>query len=236
MNIISINKFKALWKGYIVRKRMLQTRKQYEDIFYDIQGTDGFELTWQGKYLCLPHMKEKRDEELGENKVSNLINADVSCQTSIVQCNDTPKNNQEDDFNDVMVGTEKCDVISPVKCRNVGFTQIDKDIKFIKQDFLPSSIVDKNDLRSSNDLNDLQSSISFSSDQIILPFYNCEKNILTESWLSDKSFASCKVESVTSQLSIKTPFELNKMKEDLLLELMWINQAISSRKTYLTLK
>ena len=61
-----------------------------------------------------------------------------------------------------------------------------------------------------------------------------ETHLLTESWLSDKSFMLPSESNVS--LDEKSSEELQKLKEELTLELLWIGQAVASRKAYLKLK
>lgn len=68
-------------------------------------------------------------------------------------------------------------------------------------------------------------------------------NILTESWMTDKSFritgslmSDPSDVPVISSYDGMTKEEIYKRKEDLSLELLWIHQAIKSRKQYLKMK
>lgn len=65
---------------------------------------------------------------------------------------------------------------------------------------------------------------------------NNKHNILTDSWVSDKSFDISPTSCSEDTTENKSGDKLLKMKENLSMELLWISQAITSRKAYLKMK
>jgi len=64
-------------------------------------------------------------------------------------------------------------------------------------------------------------------------FHKEKHNILTDSWMTEKSFDATGTITNTDD---KSKEELLKVKENLSMELLWIDQAITSRKAYLKMK
>lgn len=251
VNISAIDKFKALWRRYRAKKTIHETRREFENLFYEIQKEREYEIQWRYEGLCAPVIVDKSGSQrtdLAErplspncrtgharkclvsqsetNKEPNNLNdreiKDASCQTSFLNLKGSHDFEVKNQVDVSHTNTNNIDSISiasigsrsnkQLTIHNAGSVSEAKDRENICSDLVDQC--DNNTRTRNNDKN--------------------RKNILTESWLSDKSFGSCSEHE--PELNGKTSEELTLLKEDLMLELLWINQAIGSRKTYLHLK
>ena len=52
VNISAIDKFKALWRRYRAKKTIHETRREFENLFYEIQKEREYEIQWRYEGLC----------------------------------------------------------------------------------------------------------------------------------------------------------------------------------------
>lgn len=260
-------RLQAVWKGYRLRKIMLETRNEYLTIFKEIESEfmGNTIPEWPYKTLCTPvfrsmeEVKNVKDNIERHTKVShqdfnddstnsnspessvqnvtepaNVVNCsssstsnehvtsidDKSCQTSL--CLDGIQNEE----GGTLLMHVQAELPHTVECSTLGVEDMHsstpKDTPYTSPK-RNSPIDNITHTETKNDNNEI-------------PVKQCNLNsnhnidLLTSSWLSDTSFT---LEKSTNEKSVS---ELKKLKEELSLELLWIGQAISSRKTYLRMK
>ena len=249
VNISAIDKFKALWRKYRTKKTIHETRREFENLFYEIQNKGEYEIQWRYEGLCAPVILDK-----SENQRTDLAERPLSPNRKIGHARKCLVNNSEtNEGPNKLNGRE----IKDASCQT-SFLNLEASHDFEEKTQVDVSHTDNIDFMSiasngsrsnkqltvhnAGSISEVKSRESTCSDLADQSDNNSRtinngknrKNILTESWLSDKSFSSCSEHE--PELNGKTTEELRLLKADLMLELLWINQAIGSRKTYLHLK
>uniref|UniRef100_A0A7M5X740 IQ domain-containing protein C n=1 Tax=Clytia hemisphaerica TaxID=252671 RepID=A0A7M5X740_9CNID len=208
----AITQIQATWKGYRTRKFILQTRQEFEEILNEIETELGEKveekISWPKPCLCLPYF-EKEDNAV-ENATSNEWSGTNNCDDEKL----APPMNVESASIGLVENLTKI-----VQTKNVQDGQVDTVLEVESSD-------------KENSFDNQKESISID----IQPHCRQEQRLLTESWLTDKSFD---LHSTYIEQNPEQPLDKESLKTqqiDLMLELIWIQQAIQSRKVYLRLK
>lgn len=275
-----IVKFQALWRGYRTRKWVQETRKDYQDIFTNIQQSFNHVSTqvhWPNRNICLPTF---RDRPQSQKRVATCKNDGNEAQKEETRLENSVSSSGEDatSLNYMSVEQKKTDGAQQPFQHSSTSGDSDRTVTTHSEGSFPtynslknSSIltnkppdvddfekvshvstefsVPLSDLQHENDDTDAKSQSSIPSAMDPLDFVETSstvieanggvdrRNVLTDSWMTQQSFnVSENGEADMAGLESKSEADLVKMKENLSLELLWIGQAITSRKSYLQMK
>lgn len=281
-----IIKIQALWRGYKTRLWLEETRKNYESIFYDIQGnfnTD-IEVIWPTNNICLPRFRDPyipekipvgSKEGMLINRFSNDLNnsshnghvnnaessllppSNENESNSSTAANSLNNNLQFQQFVDGSVHIQSSEKNGEFSATNPNFflqclensnTHGDRSSSVMVEE-TASNGNDCSFTQKSEDIQNISSANRFAIDDIVVAEslgigsnsgidMQCTGNqhrdkLLGDSWFTEKSLS---VNGVEDDLENKTEEELLKLKENFSMELLWIAQAIQSRKAYLHMK
>jgi len=292
LNGDSIVKFQSLWRGFRTRKWVEETRRDYEDVFTNIQRNFNLDtrLVWCSSIICPPHFSDqlkqtrtdedcpglalqqkvdvaKKVEHLVESKSSCTLSDDDDCSVnfmSVTKCKsdvDSFEKQSRSHSNDNANDTRPSEFSKHTEDTCASHPSTSNETK--RKDSLLLGGVDE--LSSGSAKVSIRSSDKFDHDSIYggsekefnslngvsveidaLEFVETSSRILetdnvlisagveNDSWMTLQS--SSVAQDMGTGLDKKSQAELEKMKENLSLELLWIGQAITSRKSYLKMK
>ena len=250
----------AHWRGHRIRKCILQTRFEYEEIAQEIRNEAGLgneveseinEVRWPcEKNICYPvHQIVSNKEVVGNECVDNELIINISSDQ--IHCDDdvdgecTAVNTDAvSDGNSVCVSKNNTKETSHVEQQNKLSSK-----KIINSDIIRSSSPISPSFKE-KEKEEEGICVNKDSKQIVSNLHSIQTGgLLTESWMSDKSFddtlstSSNAVNNNNNNCTDNNPGKANITKADLvckqkelMLELIWLQQAIHSRKVYLQLK
>ena len=227
--------FQALFRGYRTRKAIAPTRKEFIAIFNEIEGEfkDRFDVQWKSTIISRPSIKPfetnasisfARSNKSGENKIGGKSLS-------------SNKSREERDFTasekDELTTTERD--LSPTSATTISE---DGDVEPEKRG-TDQPLDPRLKAESSKDCINTEDSFS---DSILYPGLSNSANDNQRHDLT-KGMESSDVNRDTIWLSVALEKLKSMRKEDVVakrkeirMELMWIQQAIESRKQYIKLK
>ena len=250
-----IIKLQSIWRGYNARKKLLHTRTEYESIFNEIENcgeqNDSI-INWPNEYLCYP-VFNKGNVKASDKSENNTFDLD--------SLEDIDGNSNSNNQTDCIIST---DAVICTNCSNSESSVVNCSCtKGPEERDTVVEFMSKN-IQTDPPFSDIscQTSLCFEHNGNLVS--STPRTVLESNNLKTHEFATNEIDmkktdnggnrnspdrpscsppppvspTHTSEMDLtnSSAKELFVMKEELSLELLWLNQAITSRKTYLKMK
>ncbi|XP_078422204.1 IQ domain-containing protein C [Cetorhinus maximus] len=223
----------AYVRGYLVRKKFQRLRQDYESIVKEIEGSVDF-LEWDGKELLRPTFKNQNAKIKGVNGVMKMKTPETLCPEREKNgiCLLFEDDEPEKDYCESQTFSTTGNIPTVSEQLEVPGTPIVVPASFDQAPDKTECVIQPLELEKASSASDERK-----DSDITMNFTD-----VTSVWNSTVLEISSNVTSTENLCKLQrkemptTLEELQKYRSSLAMELLWLQQAIASRKNYLILK
>ncbi|XP_048413982.2 IQ domain-containing protein C isoform X2 [Stegostoma tigrinum] len=227
-------KAEACVRGYLVRKSFQRLRQDYENIVKEIEG-DVLLLEWDGKVLPRPKFKEQNARRKGMSSVIERTACETLCPEGEKGgiCGQFEGNEPEKDDCEIGISSikgnfpalaEHLDVPGILTGAPTTWGQASNKIEGVIQPLE----MEKASPASGDERKESDTTLNFTD---VTSVWN--STVLEDSTIVLSTESLCKLQKKEMPTTLEG---IQKYRSSLAMELLWLQQAIASRKNYLILK